>query len=309
MTTTMEVDPFAAAVEAAKAEVTGEPVTDLSEDPTQEPGTEVLADEDEPVEQEDDQANVEGPLEDGSVEDASIDEVFADIEIEEPEPSVEDQTFQLPGIDEPISLDQLKDGYLRQADYTRKTQELAAQRKEQERAISFWEAFTQHPKQVVVQLAKEAGLDVGDNPVEKMVDMPFMSEEDLQARIDSEVEKHLADHPDIKAAQAQQASQWVTQEFSRIEQLLSITLGPESRTKVATRAYKAGTDDLEMVTRAMLAEAKERQARTQALKDSAPKRPTGAPSEITDENVQLAKDPFDNAVEHAKLELSKPRRR
>lgn len=314
MPTTTELDPFAAAVEAAKGETVGEPAVEPAEDPTQDPGTEPEGVDDQAASEVDEQPHVEGPPTEESAEEADpadeVDEVFADVEIDEPAPAEpQEQVFQLPGIDEPVPLQEVLDGYLRQSDYTRKTQEVAAMRKDHERAISFWEAFTQHPKQVVLQLAKEAGLEVGDVTVEKMVDMPFTSEEDLQAMIDAEVEKRLAVDPRIQAAQEQETLRWIEGEFSKIESDLEISLGPESRKKVLSRALAAGTDDLGMVTRAMLAELEAKQARTQALRQASPKRPTGAPSEVIDEDTPLAEDPFDNAVEHAKLEINKRGRR
>lgn len=325
MTATKEVlNPFAAAVEAAKAETAGEPAVATPETPTQVEGTEAAGDDHQAVTPDSDQANVEGPLEDGSAEDTdpfaetepapqgdeqapANDEVFADFEIEEPAaPSPEEQLYQLPGIDEPVSFDQLKDGYLRQADYTRKTQELAAQRQAHEKAISFWDTFTQHPKEVVLQLAKEAGLDVGDATVAKMVDMPFASEADIQARVDQEVERRLQDDPRVLQAEQIETERWLTDSFSEIEKTLSIKLGPESRRKVILRAYNAGTDDLMMVTQAMLAEVETKKARTQQLAKASPQRPSGAP------NVESNTEPagsFNEAVEMAKAEIASRSRR
>ena len=45
-----------------------------------------------------------------------------------------------------VTIDELKNGYLRQADYTKKTQEVSQQRKESEEAIRFYEYLKQNPE-------------------------------------------------------------------------------------------------------------------------------------------------------------------
>jgi phage I-like protein len=47
-----------------------------------------------------------------------------------------------------LTLDELKSGYLRQSDYTKKTQELSRQRKEAEEAIKLFESLKQNPQAV-----------------------------------------------------------------------------------------------------------------------------------------------------------------
>ena len=50
------------------------------------------------------------------------------------EPAGESFTVKVDGLEEQVSLEELRDGYQRQSDYTRKTQELASERKRLEQA-------------------------------------------------------------------------------------------------------------------------------------------------------------------------------
>lgn len=318
MSTTTELDPFEAAVAAAKGESEeGSSDESLEQEPTVE--TEPESDANQADEDGDEQAqSVEGPPSDESPEEGeseeetSEDELFGDLEV--PELEVEEtpqDSFILPGIDEPVSLDELKDGFLRQADYTRKTQELAAQRKDAEQAMRFWEVFTARPKDVAVQLAVEAGLiEAGDQPV-KQVDLPFMSEEQIQAEVDKRVEQELSQHPLLKEVQATAAEQWIDSEFARIEGEYEVKLGPASRQKVLQRAAAQETDNLELVFQGMLYEQQRKTASQKEVIDAAPAKPSrkSTGSEQPVEDLDPDADPFEAAVEAAKNTMAARRRR
>lgn len=62
-----------------------------------------------------------------------------------------------------VSIDELKNGYMRQSDYTKKTQTLATQRKEVEQAIQLVEHFKANPE-VAAKLAEEGNLPKGLDP-------------------------------------------------------------------------------------------------------------------------------------------------
>lgn len=301
MTTTAEItDPFLQAVEDAKNEM-GEatPTESLPASPAEE--TEVLAPE-EPEEAVGEQSEtLEPPAEDEASEDAP-DELFADLEVEtpeEPEAPQGEQTFELPGIDEPVSLEELKNGYLRQADYTRKTQEIATQRQSADKALSFWEALTSNPKGVAAQLAVAAGLiEEGAQPV-KVTDLPFKSDEDMQAEVDQKVAEALASHPDIDKAMDIIAERWLETEFSRIEQEHNVKLGPKSRDLVMRTAYDRKVDDLEMVFLSLRAKQQEQARNRDSLKQAAPARPTGqaTPQAVTEDPASFIEAAMQAAAE------------
>lgn len=70
------------------------------------------------------------------------------------------QTIEIEGIGE-IPIEELAKGYLRQADYTRKTQELAYNRKRIEQAQRVYESIIQNPE-VAQMLIDDHGLEIQD---------------------------------------------------------------------------------------------------------------------------------------------------
>lgn len=70
--------------------------------------------------------------------------------------------FEIDGVE--VTLDEAKASYLRQADYTRKTQELAEQRKELQQAASIQAALQADPQATLAALAEVYGLDLQAAP-------------------------------------------------------------------------------------------------------------------------------------------------
>ena len=68
----------------------------------------------------------------------------------EPTPPVIPDKITIDGIGE-VSIDELKNGYLRQTDYTQKTQEVARQKREVQDAVTFFEQIKRNP-QVLQQI-------------------------------------------------------------------------------------------------------------------------------------------------------------
>jgi hypothetical protein len=71
-----------------------------------------------------------------------------------------------------VPLEELRNGYMRQQDYTLKTQELAESRKLAEWAKEFQTRFSEDPQQMVRMLASAVGADLGQGNVEVESD-PF----------------------------------------------------------------------------------------------------------------------------------------
>ena len=61
------------------------------------------------------------------------------------EPAGESYTVKVDGSEEQVSLDELRDGYQRQADYTRKTQELASERSRLQQAEAIVQSLEADP--------------------------------------------------------------------------------------------------------------------------------------------------------------------
>lgn len=84
-------------------------------------------------------------------EEAIVEQTPAVEETKIEEPAKEEVVPELIEIEiegQKLTLDELKSGYLRQSDYTKKTQELSRQRKEAEEAIKLFESLKQNPQTV-----------------------------------------------------------------------------------------------------------------------------------------------------------------
>lgn len=99
------------------------------------------------------------------------------------------EKINIDGVGE-VSIDELKNGYLRQSDYTRKTQELSHQSKETKEAVALYEHLKSNP-QLAQQLLQTQKLPANLDPVQskvidletKMYDMMLEREiENLQAK-------------------------------------------------------------------------------------------------------------------------------
>src|SRR5690606_22835815 len=114
---------------------------------------------------------------------AALDEP-ADEDEEGEQPEGDSQTFTVEG--KPVSVSELKNGYLRQSDYTKKTQELAAEKEEVKNAIALWEAMRDDPVGTIRQLQK--GTPVG---AQSSTPAKPQGQNDIEARIEAAVEERL----------------------------------------------------------------------------------------------------------------------
>lgn len=241
----------------------------------------------------------------GEGEDVAEDEesLFGDLEIEEeetPPVDLESATFELPGVDGSVTLQELKDGYMRTADYTQKTQRLAEDRKTNEKALGFWEALQGNPDAVVRQLAVQVGLiEEGAQAVKAVEFSPITSAEEMEAEIASRVEAAVAEHPSVQEAQRQEALATIDAEFDRISQEAGVPINVGDREVILREAQRRGVPDLELVFTSLMAQRDKKTAEREALKSAAPARPTGTPSS---EAGSGPADSFEEAKQRALLE-------
>ena len=74
------------------------------------------------------------------------------------EPAGESYTVKVDGSEERVSLDELRDGYQRQADYTRKTQELASERNRLQQAEAIVQSLESDPAGTLTALGDAFGV-------------------------------------------------------------------------------------------------------------------------------------------------------
>ena len=126
-------------------------------------------------------------MEEDVMESTEVDNSESSVEVSE-EPSGETYAVKVDGVDQEVSLNELRDGYQRQSDYTRKTQELASERKRLQQAEAIVQSLESDPDGTIKALGEAFGVtpeeaqreyeswDTSDNSDKKI--------KDLEARID-----------------------------------------------------------------------------------------------------------------------------
>ena len=99
------------------------------------------------------------------VESAGADSPDSSVGVQQ-EPAGEAYTVKVDGAEQRVSLDELRDGYQRQSDYTRKTQELASERQRLEQAEAIVSSLESDPEGTLKALGDAFGISAipGENP-------------------------------------------------------------------------------------------------------------------------------------------------
>ncbi len=206
-----------------------------------------------------------------------------------------------------VDIGELTDGYLRQSDYTVKTQAVAAERDALKEASKFIAAFQADPVDFAKSLAVQAGLiEEGDTPVKVVEIAKVLSAEEVEAEVVKRVDERFDSDPrtaDLVLAQAQATA---IAEFARIEQEYSVNLTPEVRTSIIDEAARRGTGDLELVFEAMANRASVSKREQGSLRDAAPSRPTrpAAPGDADSEPSKPVIETVEDAFVAAEAELA-----
>lgn len=174
---------------------------------------------------------------------------------------------------ESVTIEELQKGYLRQADYTRKTQEVADQRRAAVEAVEFWETFRNDPQEFARAIAVRAGfIEEGATPIKQIEAAKIPTAEAIEEMVEERVQERLASEPAMREAKLAAAREAVRQTFEGIESKHNLTLDKGSREAVIAEANRRGTTDLELVFEAMLGQYRSNQPKRPAASN----RPTGA---------------------------------
>ena len=299
-------EAFAVATSLAEGEDSPEVTPDLDQEVETEETTEAVAEDAAPAEEEQpdaaeadpeaDEEDIFADLDDGDSEEEPFDLMAAEVEIE--------------GFDDPKSVKDLRDGYLRQADYTRKTQALAEERKtfdgEFAAAKKLYEALASDPAGTVAYLAEQSGLVEAGTLGEKVAKLqgtwePPLTGEALDAESEKRVEQRLAEHPSVvEAAQTNMVAQ-IDRDFAAIETKNKVTLSPKTRDRILKRAVEAGTSSLDLVYTAMSAELDQKRRQREDAKATATTRP--GPRDTTDSDKPAEINSVEEALDAAIAEL------
>jgi len=173
------------------------------------------------------------------------------------------------------SIRELTDGYLRQSDYTKKTQAIADEKGRNEDATEFFRVFEEDPVSFARALAVKANLIEPDaQPIAKIDVAKFTSPEEYQAEIDRRVEERFTSDPRFTEMQAVSARNRVNEVFNGMEQERGITLSPELRQHLIDIAVRTNTTDFNQVLDAEMYRKQQARSRADETKRKAPSRPS-----------------------------------
>lgn len=187
-------------------------------------------------------------------------------ETEQPEkdsPSVDfDSVIEVDG--EEMTIRDLYDRGLRMKDYTQKTQELADQRRELEKAEEVWNLLQDDPVATIAQLALEAQLIdrsqfeavMAGRPQTQersgILDQSQQSEVDIDALVAAKVEEVLQQNPQLEKVRREQRSAEVLSNLKALEGKYDLSLEDADRAAVLQMAVKDKEPNLEVVLLRML---------------------------------------------------------
>lgn len=178
-----------------------------------------------------------------------------------------------------VTVEELRKSYLRQADYTRKTQEVAQQRQLLGDAVKVWEALQEDPTAFARGIAERFGLiEAGSGPV-KQVDLKLYAPDEFEQAVQQAAEQRVGQDPRVQKASLVQARQAVNAVFGRIEQERGTSISPEARQAVIAEAARRQVSDLEMVYDVMLMRARERAGERKRTLAAAPTQQKRSPSQ------------------------------
>lgn len=200
-----------------------------------------------------------------------------------------------------VTLGELKNGYLRTDDYTRKTQAVAEQRRGLEDAERFLNDFQANPLEFARTLAIEFGwLDPGQNQPQVEVQIPGqLNEEEIDARLQEMLDERVSADPRVLQAQQTEALRLVDEEFDRLGGEMKVSIPKELRDSLIAEAQERQVFDLELLLKARLAG---RQRTSDNLIRSGPLRPGSSRGPESQYDQTQTPTTIEEAWAQAKLE-------
>jgi hypothetical protein len=202
-----------------------------------------------------------GPeLEQPAVETEEETSLFAGLDSEEADgeqPPGDSHEVTVRGETFAVSLQELKDGYQRQADYTRSKQELAEMESKHGKAITLWEALESDYAGTVQKLLSRTGMKGSVAPQAQGVD--------LDALVEAKLQEKLASDPRLQQFEQEAAIRQIEHIFDGIEQDFQIQLTDEDKQIVLEKSQEMQTTDLRYVVYNLLQLRQQREAQQKNL--------------------------------------------
>ena len=241
-------------------------------------------------------------VEQPAVETETEDGLFDVLVDKDEQPEGDSFSVMVNGQETLVSKDELTSGYMRQADYTQKTQELANLGREAEKALTLMKLLEEQPVETVRKLyqtinsgAPIAGV-VEANQITPSSE-PTNAPVDVEALVDARVAQILANDPNLVQIQTNQALETISHEFAEIEKMYNVTLSDSDKEQTLLAAQKYDTEDLKFVFGGLMNQAAQKRDALVNAKNTATAVPTSADPVTTTPAVEQKFDSFRSAIE------------
>jgi len=240
------------------------------------------------------------------VESTEVDNPDSSVEVQQ-EPASDTYSVKVDGAEEQVSLDELRDGYQRQADYTRKTQELASERRRLEQAEAIVSSLEADPEGTLIALGDAFGVEQMNRtpaPVQRAESFEDSWEQPEERQSDATTERisHL------EARLAAQDRLHRRQEVEKQVETLQTEYGTFDPSDLFQHALRHKIGNLEAALTHMrygdvadrAAKLEKEQERTEAKRDAAVVNPsgskqTGSTRPATPEKISSIREAFESA--------------
>lgn len=198
------------------------------------------------------------------------------------ERSIMDESVTIEGFDSPVTVSELVQGYLRQADYTKKTQELAAERKaweaENQGTTELMAALREDPGGTIASLAVEVGLlEKSDltaaqvSAINQQHRVP--SREDVQKQVEEQARQLVETDPRVQEAEDARLMREVNSQFADIEQQHGLNFSDRDKQAIMQNAVRMETMRLDLAYLDLRQRAEAKRAERKAVQAVAPQVP------------------------------------
>lgn len=197
-----------------------------------------------------------------------------------------------------VPLSEVRDGYMRQADYTRKTQDVARERKMLETAARFYNAFEEDQVGFARAVASRVGL-IDPSQAADVDGVEVFTGSQIEAEVEKRMADALAEHPEVKEARKILASRSTDEQIANIEQQYQSKLSAENRARLLNEAKRRGVDDLELVFESLLLRAAQRRQLADMQRKAQTGKPGGTPTqeETKERVIRTPEDAFEAALD------------
>lgn len=300
------INSFADAIAAAEAEISGDAEI-VEEAPSTPPND---------VETPSDDADVEAVEQPESVTTDEEEDLF-----DFGDEATDDVTSQSDQVPEALEIEgfgkltpkEIRDGLLRQADYTQKTQQVAEERrqlelereafaKQQSSQAELWNSLKDSPKETVAWLATQVGLlDANDakTKLNKIEGVRLADEASVQAEVQQRLEQAVMQHPAVQEALRERAVGRINAQFDQIADRVGKPLSDKAKERLMEFAYENGIADLVVAYDALSARAGQKKTDQKRSNSSQSRK---AQNVVTD-TAKVKVDSFEDAAKAALAEL------